>query len=69
LPDRDGADCSERIAAFVGSLPLPRRLRDVGVEEAELAEIARLTMFDYMMANLPRPMTESEVLTLLRSVW
>jgi len=50
-------------------LPLPRRLRDVGVEEGELAEIARLTMFDYMMANLPRPMTEHEVLALLRSVW
>ena len=68
-PDRDGAQCAERIAAFVGQLPVPKRLRDVGVEEIELPEIARLTMFDYMMANLPRPMTEDEVLALIRSVW
>ena len=52
-----------------GGLPLPHRLRDVGVTEDELSEIAHLTMSDYMMANLPRPMAESEVLALLRSVW
>jgi alcohol dehydrogenase class IV len=69
LPEQDGAECADRIAAFVGGLPLPQRLRDVGVTEGELSEIARLTMSDYMMANLPRPMAESEVLALLRSVW
>jgi alcohol dehydrogenase class IV len=68
-PDRDGAECAERIATFVGQLPVPKRLRDVGVEDSELPEIAQLTMFDYMMANLPRPMTEDEVLALIRSVW
>lgn len=68
-PDADGAECAERIAAFVHRLPLPQRLRDVGVNEQELAEIAHLTMSDYMMANLPRPMSEDEVLALLRSVW
>jgi alcohol dehydrogenase class IV len=67
--DADGAECAERIAAFVQALPLPQRLRDVGVSEPELAEIAHLTMSDYMMANLPRPMREDEVLALLRSVW
>ena len=56
-------------SAFVGRLPLPQRLRDVGVTEGELGEIAHLTMSDYMMANLPRPMAETEVLALLRSVW
>jgi len=50
-------------------LPLPQRLRDVGVSEAELAEIAHLTMSDYMMANLPRPMSEDEVRALLHSTW
>jgi alcohol dehydrogenase class IV len=67
-PDEHGAECAERIAAFVGALPLPHRLRDVGVTEAELPEIAHLTMSDYMMANLPRPMAEHEVLALLHSV-
>jgi alcohol dehydrogenase class IV len=68
-PDADGAEAADRIAAFVGGLPLPQRLREVGVAETELGEIAYLTMSDYMMANLPRPMSETEVLALLRSVW
>lgn len=64
-----GNDAAEAMQAFVAGLPLPQRLRDVGVTEPELAEIAHLTMSDYMMANLPRPMTEGQVLGLLRSVW
>jgi alcohol dehydrogenase class IV len=68
-PDADGAAAADSIAAFVGRLPLPQRLRDVGVDEAELVEMAHLTMSDYMMANLPRPMSEAEVLALLRSAW
>jgi alcohol dehydrogenase class IV len=68
-PDRDGAVAAELITIFVSRLPLPQRLRDVGIIEDELPELARLTMSDYMMANLPRPMTEAEVLALLTSVW
>jgi alcohol dehydrogenase class IV len=68
-PERDGTDAADLIAAFVGGLPLPHRLRDVGIAEGDVAEIAHLTMSDYMMANLPRQMTESEVLSLLMSVW
>ncbi len=67
--EADGAMAADLIAQFVHGLPLPQRLRDVGVTEGELAEIAQLTMSDYMMANLPRPMPEPEVLALLRSVW
>jgi alcohol dehydrogenase class IV len=67
--DGDGEECADRIAAFVAALPLPQRLRDVGVAEAELGEIAHLTMSDYMMANLPRRMTEAEVLSLLHGAW
>lgn len=67
--DRDGAEAAELIAAFVGGLPLPHRLRDVGVAETELSEIAYQTMSDYMMAALPRPMSEAEVLALLSSAW
>jgi alcohol dehydrogenase class IV len=68
-PDRDGAEAAGLIATFVGGLPLPHRLRDIGIAETEVPEIARLTMSDYMMANLPRPMAEAEVLALLMSVW
>jgi alcohol dehydrogenase class IV len=68
-PDQDGAQAADLISAFVGGLPLPHRLRDVGIAESEVLEIARLTMSDYMMANLPRPMPEAEVQALLMSVW
>jgi alcohol dehydrogenase class IV len=67
--DRDGATAADLIAAFVGRLPLPQRLRDVGLVESDLSEMARLTMSDYMMANLPRSMSEADVLALLTSVW
>src|SRR4029077_18584909 len=53
-PDRDGAVAAELISIFVSRLPLPQRLRDVGIIEGELPELAQLTMSDYMMANLPR---------------
>jgi alcohol dehydrogenase class IV len=65
-PPKDAADV---MADFVGHLPLPYRLRELGVREDELAEMARLTTSDYMMANLPRPMPEAEVLALLREAW
>src|ERR1019366_4914685 len=68
-PDQDGAEAADLIASFVGGLPLPHRLRDVGVAETELSEIAHQTMSDYMMATLPRPMCEAEVLALLSSAW
>jgi len=67
-PDEDGTAAADTISALVGGLPLPQRLGAVGVAEAELKEIARLAMSDYMMANAPRPMAEAEVLGLLRSV-
>jgi alcohol dehydrogenase class IV len=57
------------MSTFVSGMPLPQRLRELGAAEGELAEIARLTMSDYMMANLPRPMYEAVVLALLRSAW
>jgi alcohol dehydrogenase class IV len=65
----DATEAATIMSSFVRSLPLKQRLRDLGIPEAELAEIAQLTMSDYMMANLPRPMAESEVLALLQSAW
>jgi alcohol dehydrogenase class IV len=67
--DIDGAEAAAVLTSFVRGLPLPQRLRDLSISESELAEIAELTMSDYMMANLPRPMAEAEVLALLRSAW
>jgi alcohol dehydrogenase class IV len=50
-------------------LPLPARLRQVGVKEDELAAMAAATMGDYMMANAPVPLSTAEVEVLLREAW
>jgi alcohol dehydrogenase class IV len=41
----------------------------VKVEQGELGEIAQAVMSDYMMANLPRPVSANEVLALLQEAW
>ena len=69
LGGSDSTDAAALMTGFVRGLPLPQRLRDLKIAEAELGEIAHQTMSDYMMANLPCPMTETEVLALLRSAW
>jgi maleylacetate reductase len=40
LADTLGGDPAERVAALVETLDLPNRLRDVGVPEADLDDIA-----------------------------
>jgi alcohol dehydrogenase class IV len=57
------------VDGLLAQLPLPRRLRDVGVTEDAIADIARITMGDYMMANLPVPLSVLEVELLLREAW
>jgi alcohol dehydrogenase class IV len=66
---RNGATTADLMADLTARLPLPQRLRDIGVGDGELAEIARSTMSDYMMANLPRTLSEPEVLALLQQAW
>ncbi|HEY2186453.1 MAG TPA: iron-containing alcohol dehydrogenase family protein [Xanthobacteraceae bacterium] len=67
----EGADSGAAgiMAGFVRRLPLPQRLRDVGVRNDELADIAHSAVSDYMMANLPRPLSERDVLALLQEGW
>lgn len=62
-------DAAQALHDVLHSLPLPKRLRDVGVKDGELNTIAADTMDDYMMANLPRPMLVGEVADLLRDGW
>ena len=66
---RFGSSAADLMAELVARLPLPQRLREVGVQEGELAEIASETMSDYMMANLPGPVSQQEVLALLQQAW
>lgn len=50
-------------------LPLPQRLRDVGVKDVELGGIASAAMGDYMMANVPAALAAADVEALLREAW
>jgi len=72
--ERSGSSCrnpsaADAMAEFVSRLPLPQHLRDVGVRNDELADIARSTLSDYMIANSPKPVSEQEVLALLQQAW
>ncbi len=57
------------LRALLNKLPLPQRLRDVGVKTDDIAMIAGGTMRDYMMANLAVPMSQADVESLLLEAW
>jgi len=57
---------ADAITALMAKLPSPRRLSEVGVTQEHIAEIASNTMGDYMMGNLPGPLSEEDVAALLR---
>ena len=67
--DEAGAAAADAMAELVASLPLPQRLREVGVEAPDLEGIAEATMDDYMMGYLPRPLSRDDVLSAVTSVY
>jgi alcohol dehydrogenase class IV len=69
LDDGVCASLADDVAALLGTLPLPRRLRDAGVPAADLDAIAAAAVQDHMIAYTPRPVTEAEVRGLLEAVW
>lgn len=68
-PDAAGVRAADLIERLVAALPLQGRLRDLGVTEDELPEVAAQSARDYMMKNVPRPMDAREIETLLRGAW
>lgn len=64
--DAAGLRAAEFLQRMVDSLPLPRRLREIGMAETDVPAIARATLDDYMMANVPREMRAAEIEDLLR---
>jgi alcohol dehydrogenase class IV len=67
--DAAGQRAAAEMDALVRELPLKNRLRDLGISEDELHEIALRTPEDYMMANLPRPITVPEIEAFLQDAW
>jgi alcohol dehydrogenase class IV len=69
LGARDGSAASavERILA---ALPVPHSLREIGVERADLRQIADAAMADWFITRNPRPMTSTDALVeLLEEAW
>ena len=65
-PDEAGTRAADAVARMVASLPLPQRLADTGLTEADIPAVATSAMSDYMMPHAPRPITAGEVEDLLR---
>ena len=65
--DGDGAGA---VAGLIERLGLPRRLRDAGVQHAQLDQIARGAMGNLWVRTNPRPITEqADVAGLLDAAW
>lgn len=67
--DAAGKRAADLLQEMVNGLPLPRRLRELGMKEQEIPAIAAATMSDYMMAHLPRRMDAAEIEELLRAAF
>ena len=67
---RPGAAATDIVAELVATLGLPSRLRDVGVRQDQLDQIARGSMHDRWVHTNPRPIAGPEVVrTLLDAAW
>src|SRR5437870_10617235 len=66
---RDFAAAPRGVAALVASLPVPQRLRDAGVPEAILDEVAAEAAGSATVQNNPKPVTGADVRELLRAAW
>jgi maleylacetate reductase len=62
-------DPAEGVADLVARLGLPQRLRDVGVAERDLAAVAAAAMHSAAVRANPKPISEAQVLEVLRAAW
>ena len=61
---------AEKIFEMAGQMNLPQHLREAGVREADLPELARIAFQSHTVQNNPRPMTDAaEIERLLRAAW
>jgi len=63
-------ELANEISALIRRMNLPQRLRDVGVHEADLPDLARIAFQNRTVQNNPRPVTDaSELEQLLQAAW
>jgi maleylacetate reductase len=65
-----GKRASEVVDAFIRGLGMPRRLREVGVEDTDLPRLAKNCMLDDWTYSNPRPIsTPEQVMEILRAAY
>jgi maleylacetate reductase len=64
-----GGDAVASIDRLREGLELPARLSEVGVDEADLEAVARLSQANANVARNPRPVSEDDALSVLRAAW
>src|SRR5947199_4015209 len=66
---RDIGAAPRAVAALVATFPLPKRLRDAGVAEDMLGSLAAEAAANPTVKANPKPVTEADLVQLLRSAW
>jgi len=60
----------EAIYALIGQMKLPQHLRDVGVEERDLARLAQVALQSSAVRNNPKPIIDAaQIESVLRAAW
>jgi alcohol dehydrogenase class IV len=68
LDSRDGS-AADAFAELVRAAGMPTRLREIGIPQADLADIAAQTAPLAMMQNAPRAVDAAEIHAWLEAVW
>lgn len=64
------ASAAQLVADWVEQMRLPRRLRDIGVREEQLPELARMAFASRTVQNNPKPITDAaQIEELLQRAW
>jgi alcohol dehydrogenase class IV len=60
----------QKVFHLIGQMQLPQRLRDAGVAESDLPQLAKLGFQNRTVQNNPKPITNAdEIEKLLREAW
>jgi alcohol dehydrogenase class IV len=69
-PRRGALACADRAAAFIAQFSLPMRLRDVGIPESEIGDVASHVLGVLEGANvIGRRITRADVIGLLTAAY
>ena len=70
LGARAGTHAVDALEALITTLGVPRRLRDIGLAQADLQAVADAAMSDWFIGRAPRKVRDAgEVLGILRAAW